>query len=479
MWGEEVKRMRKICLPMAATNLVSYLKGMVSVSCMGRLGPLELAGGSLAVGVTNITGISVLNGLSLGLDPICSQAVGSRNHSLATSALRRTVILLLVASSPSLHSGAPSVLPSLPLLGPFRRLRCPNLRHLICSISPLTFPPPPLRSYLRSHSRPLPIAAASALSSLVLHLPLAPLLSHSLGISGIALSSSLSDFVTLLLLSAYFAFSHQPDHHASYIHLPTSSPPPSATAHADGWAPLFRLALPTCLAVCLEWWWYEFMTIAAGYLAYPLAGLGAAGIVIQTTALLYTLPTTLSAAAATRVGNELGAGRPKHARAAAAVSMGLSLAGSCLGLAWTTLGREAWARIFTADGDVLGLTRTALPLIGLCELANCPQTTGCGVLRGCARPAAGLVINLVSFYLVGAPVAVGLAFGLEMGFVGLCLGLLAAQVVCAASILVVTWRTDWEEEARKAADLVGPIGLNGMEEEKKATLVDGAETLLK
>ncbi|KAG0470528.1 hypothetical protein HPP92_017228 [Vanilla planifolia] len=143
MWGEEVKRMRKICLPMAATNLVSYLKGMVSVSCMGRLGPLELAGGSLAVGVTNITGISVLNGLSLGLDPICSQAVGSRNHSLATSALRRTVILLLVASSPSLHSGAPSVLPSLPLLGPFRRLRCPNLRHLICSISPLTFPPPP------------------------------------------------------------------------------------------------------------------------------------------------------------------------------------------------------------------------------------------------------------------------------------------------------------------------------------------------
>ncbi|KAG0470527.1 hypothetical protein HPP92_017227 [Vanilla planifolia] len=221
------------------------------------------------------------------------------------------------------------------------------------------------------------------------------------------------------------------------------------------------------------------MTIAAGYLAYPLAGLGAAGIVIQTTALLYTLPTTLSAAAATRVGNELGAGRPKHARAAAAVSMGLSLAGSCLGLAWTTLGREAWARIFTADGDVLGLTRTALPLIGLCELANCPQTTGCGVLRGCARPAAGLVINLVSFYLVGAPVAVGLAFGLEMGFVGLCLGLLAAQVVCAASILVVTWRTDWEEEARKAADLVGPIGLNGMEEEKKATLVDGAETLLK
>jgi multidrug resistance protein, MATE family len=46
--------------------------------------------------------------------------------------------------------------------------------------------------------------------------------------------------------------------------------------------------------------------------------------------------------------------------------------------------------------------------LGMCELGNCPQTTGCGVLRGSARPKIGANVNLGSFYVVGMPVAVGL-----------------------------------------------------------------------
>ncbi|CAI0546998.1 unnamed protein product [Linum tenue] len=96
-----------------------------------------------------------------------------------------------------------------------------------------------------------------------------------------------------------------------------------------------------------------------------------------------------------------------------------------------------------------------LPVIGLCELGNCPQTTGCGVLRGTARPRVGANINLGCFYLVGTPVAVWLAFWAGFDFQGLWLGLLAAQGSCALTMLVVLGRTDWEREARRAEKLTG------------------------
>eukprot|EP01018_Ginkgo_biloba_P039363 Gb_04757 [translate_table: standard] len=89
------------------------------------------------------------------------------------------------------------------------------------------------------------------------------------------------------------------------------------------------------------------------------------------------------------------------------------------------------------------------------ELGNCPQTTGCGVLRGSARPAVGARINLGSFYFVGTPVALVLAFVFKLGLVGLCYGLLAAQIACASSILVAVLRTDWVSEAVRAQQLTG------------------------
>lgn len=197
------------------------------------------------------------------------------------------------------------------------------------------------------------------------------------------------------------------------------------------------------------------MTILAGYLHNPRVALATSAIVIQTTSLMYTLPTALSASVSTRVGNELGARRPERARLATMVAIGLALVSSLVGLLWTTLGRDAWGRVFTKDSDVLELTMTVLPIIGVCELANCPQTTGCGILRGSARPGIGAGINFYAFYLVGAPIAVVLAFVWKLGFLGLCYGLLAAQIACAVSILAVVYKTDWERESLKAKDLVG------------------------
>ncbi|XP_050216147.1 protein DETOXIFICATION 55 [Mercurialis annua] len=453
---DELKRITDIGFPIAAMNLVGYLKNMILVVCMGRLGSLELAGGALAIGFTNITGYSVLSGLAMGMEPLCSQAFGSSNSSVASQTLRRTILMLLFASLPIAFLWV-NLEPL--MLSLHQDPEITKIATLYCHFSiPDLFANTllhPLRIYLRSKGTTWPLMWCT-LASIALHLPITVFLAFTLrlGVPGIAISTFISNFNTLLFLLCYIYFSRVPEDANLYTPLtPSYLQPPSSSGKE--WRILLGLAIPSCIAVCLEWWWYEFMTILAGYLSKPRVALATSAIVIQTTSLMYTLPTALSASVSTRVGNELGAGRPGKARLATGVAIGLALLSSLFGLILTTLGRRAWGRVFTEDNEVLELSMIVLPIIGLCELANCPQTTSCGILRGSARPGIGAGINFYSFYVVGAPVAVVLAFVWKLGFVGLCYGLLAAQIACVVSILMAVYKTDWEKESLKARELVG------------------------
>ncbi|KAI3459258.1 hypothetical protein Pfo_015921 [Paulownia fortunei] len=453
---EELKNMMDIGFPILAMGILSYLKNMISVVCMGRLGSLELAGGALAIGFTNITGYSVLFGLAMGMEPLCTQAFGSKNFAMLSLTLQRTIILLLFASLPIgmlwikleplmlwLHQ-EPQVVHVASL---YCRFAVPDL----IANSLLH----PIRIYLRSKGTTWPLLWCTLLSTL-LHFPITIFLtiSHRLGIEGIAISTFIANLNTLLFLLGYMHYAHEkriPSKHLA----PPSKQLGLTTSPGEDWEVLLRLAIPSCLGVCLEWWWYEFMTILAGCFNKPNVALATSAIVIQTTSLMYTLPSALSASISTRVGNELGASRPDKARLATSVAIALAFSTSTFGFLLTTLGKGAWSRVFTSDNEVLDLTVTVLPIIGLCELANCPQTTCCGVLRGSARPTIGAGINFCSFYLMGTTAAVALAFFWEMEFLGLCYGLLAAQAACLLSILAVIYKTDWENESLRAKALVG------------------------
>jgi MATE family multidrug resistance protein len=79
---DEARSILALAFPMILTGLLLYLRSMISMLFLGRLGGLALAGGSLAIGFANITGYSVLSGLAMGMEPICGQAFGAGNYSL-------------------------------------------------------------------------------------------------------------------------------------------------------------------------------------------------------------------------------------------------------------------------------------------------------------------------------------------------------------------------------------------------------------
>ncbi|KAI3709583.1 hypothetical protein L2E82_39349 [Cichorium intybus] len=449
----ETKALFKLSSPIALTALILYTRSIISMLFLGRLGETELAAGSLAIAFANITGYSVLSGLALGMEPLCSQAFGARRLKVLSVTLHRTIIFLLVVCFPIAFLW----------LNTSRILIYLHQDHNIARVARtyLVFTLPdlvsnsfihPTRIYLRTQGITYPLTIASLIGTL-LQLPMNYLLvfRFRLGVIGIATASSVSNLVVLVAVVSYVWWTG--------LHLPTWSNPTRECL--SGWGPLVRLAAPSCVSVCLEWWWYEIIIVLCGLLVDPNATVASMGILIQTTALLYVFPSSLSFAVSTRVGNELGANRPSKARVSAMVSVFFAGLMGLSAMLFATSMRERWGRMFTDDTNILRLTSVALPIIGLCELGNCPQTVGCGVVRGTARPTTAANVNLGAFYLVGMPVAVGLGFGLGVGFIGFWVGLLSAQVCCAGLMLYVVGTTDWEHQAKKAEMLTcngGPGG---------------------
>lgn len=437
---------------MILTGLLLYSRSMISMLFLGRLGELALAGGSLAVGFANITGYSVLSGLAMGMEPICGQAFGAQKHSLLGLTLYRTILLLLLTCLPISFLWL-NMERILLLCGQDLSIAAQAQAYLLYSLPDLLAQSilHPIRIYLRTQSITLPLTITAALA-IALHLPLNWLMviKLELGIKGVALAGVCTNLAMLVFLLIYILLS-KPCRKG----LVGGSPTQNECLKLGGgeFTKLIKLAIPSCISVCLEWWWYEIMILLCGLLHNPNATVASMGILIQTTSLIYIFPSSLSISLSTRVGNELGAGQPKRAKRAAMTGLFFSFITGFCALIFTLIVREKWAKMFTTDPEIIRLTTLVLPIIGLCELGNCPQTTGCGVLRGTARPKVGANINLGCFYLVGMPVAVSLGFYAEFGFQGLWVGLMAAQGSCVVTMMLVLCRTNWELEAKRAKEL--------------------------
>ncbi|KAK7379966.1 hypothetical protein VNO78_32253 [Psophocarpus tetragonolobus] len=461
MWDviEEAKTLWEVAFPTAVTGVIMYARSMVSMVFMGRLGEKELAAGSLAIAFANITGYSVLGGLSLGMEPLCSQALGAKRPKVLCMTLHRCVIFLICSSIP-ISVVWMNMSKMMVIVHKNKDINSMAQRYLVFLLPDLLTNSllHPMRVYLRAQKVTNPQTLAS-LAGTILHIPLnLALLKH--GLPGVAAASAASSFAILTMLMVYVWISG--------VQKGTWTRPTRECLRITGWEPLLKLAAPSCVSVCLEWWWYEIMILLCGMLLHPTSSLASMGILIQTTSFIYVFPSSLALAVSTRVGHQLGANSPRRARLSALLSVFFAAILGFSALLFASSMRRFWATLFTSDPHILRLTSQALPILGLCELGNCPQTVSCGVLRGTARPNVAANVNLAAFYLLGLPVAVALAFCLHLGFCGLWLGLLSAQVSCAGLMLYTIGTTDWDYQACRAQLLTTlDLSANGSDAHKQ------------
>ncbi|XP_008241842.1 PREDICTED: protein DETOXIFICATION 49-like [Prunus mume] len=461
---QEIKQLYTIALPMILAGLLVYAKAAISMFFLGGLGKGALAGGSLAISVANISGYSVLSGLASGMEGISSQAFGAQQWPLMSHTLQRTVTILILISIPIsiMWLNCESFLL---FSGQNPTISSTATTYLTFTIPTLFFQSliNPLKIHLRTQQVTLPLMLSAALA-LAIHAPANYLLACHFhhGSRGVALAGVLTDLIILLYLILYLR--------GSGIYTNTWQVWSLHFCFKD-WKPIICQAIPSCFSVCLEWWWYEIMIILSGLLSNAAEAMSTMGILIQATAFAYQFPFALSQAVSTRVGNELGANRPKQAKKSSFVALSCAVLTGLLSTTFMVTMRNTWGPIFTADRAIISLTASALPIVGLCELGNCPQTTVCGVLRGSARPTLGAAINLGSFYVVGLPVSLFMAFVMDLGLLGLWLGLLAAQLVCFALMVIVLIKTDWTAQAERSKELTSANVEEYLEDEANEGLI--------
>nr|ACG47293.1 transparent testa 12 protein [Zea mays] len=260
-WAEataEAGRLAALAAPMIAVALLQLMMQVISTIMVGHLGEVPLAGAAIAGSLTNVSGFSVLMGLACGLETICGQAFGAEQYHKVALYTYRSIVVLLIASVPMaiLWVFLPDVLP---LIGQDPQIAIEAGRYALWLIPGLfAFSVAQcLSKFLQSQSLIFPLVLSS-LTTLAVFIPLCWFMVYKVGMgnAGAAFAVSICDWVEVTVLGLYIKFSPSCE----------KTRAPFTWEAFQGIGSFMRLAVPSALMVCLEWWSYELLVLLSGML---------------------------------------------------------------------------------------------------------------------------------------------------------------------------------------------------------------------
>ncbi|KAF8755420.1 Multidrug oligosaccharidyl-lipid polysaccharide flippase [Rhizoctonia solani] len=173
--------------------------------------------------------------------------------------------------------------------------------------------------------------------------------------------------------------------------------------------------------------------------------LAAQSVLLTSSSTAFQTPYSLGMATTVRVGNLLGSGQAQMAKLAAETAIGMSLIiALTLGITIFMTFRTNWGYLFNNDENVASLVASVLPLVALFQVVDGATAVSDGVLRARGMLGLGAVINICSYYIIGLPVGVALAFWADLGLKGLWAGLAIALFCAAAISIFVVYKTELE-----------------------------------
>ncbi|VFQ90373.1 unnamed protein product [Cuscuta campestris] len=444
--ADEVKRQAWLAGPLICVSLLQYSLQLISLMFVGHLGELDLSGASMATSFGTVTGFSLLMGMSSALDTLCGQSYGAKQYLMLGIHMQRAMLVLLLVCIPLsvVWLSTASILKALgqepdiaDAAGHYAQLMTPALFAyglLQCLVR-----------FLQTQNIVIPMVLTSGIVTVIHTLTCWLLVFKSgLGSRGAALANAISYWLNVLLLALYVMFS------------------PSCTKTWTGFSkealkniPVFlKLAVPSAIMVCLEMWSFEMMVLLSGLLPNPELQTSVLSICLNTSATVWTISFGLGAATSTRVGNELGAGHPGTAQLAVGVAIVSAATFSIVTGSFLVLARKALGYAYSSTPEVVVYVSSMLPIVAVSNFVDGFMTVLSGAMRGCGLQKIGAIVNLGSYYIVGIPLAVLMAFVFHLEGRGLWFGMISALLVQVASLTGILIRTNWEQQAKNASERV-------------------------
>ncbi|KAB2605617.1 MATE efflux family protein ALF5-like [Pyrus ussuriensis x Pyrus communis] len=210
-----------------------------------------------------------------------------------------------------------------------------------------------------------------------------------------------------------------------------------------------KLALPSATMECLEELPFEILVIMGGLMPNSAKNTSLLAMCVNTQEVGYMVTYGLSAAASTRVSNELGAGNPDRAKNATVANLKLSVLLSFAVILALVYGHNIWAGFFidsNANYAVLKEEFASMePLLAISIIVDSVQGVFSGVVRGCGWQHLAVYVNLATFYFVGMTIAGLLGFKFKLYAKGLWIGIICGLSCQASTLLLITVLKKWSQ----------------------------------
>ena len=440
-WKQELGAMVALAVPVVLSELGWMAEGIVDTIMVGKLGPAAIGAVALGNAVCNTPALFGI-GLLLGLDTLVSQAFGRKDHEECHHWLAQGVYLACIAAPPLMlviflasfsfgHFGINQAVAA-PATAYLRILNWGTLPLLLYGGT---------RRYLQGVGDVRVITITFVGANLLnwfgnwvliygkLGMPM-------LGVNGSAISTLISRVFMAAALMGFAWRYERKRGHPLFRHWAA----PSLVRLRR----LVTLGAPAAGQILLEVGAWNLVTLSAGWLT-PVA-LATHQIVLNYASLTFMVPLGVASAVAVSVGHAVGAKDPERARRAGWLGLGLGTSFMLLAAVVFVAAPGPLIALYTRDPQVMALGRSLLGLAAIFQIFDGIQGVSTGALRGLGETRIPMLANLAGYWVFGLPLGLTLCFGLGWGTYGLWIGLLAALIVVATTLL-----TRWNRDSTRLA----------------------------
>ncbi len=452
-WGTHFRATFALGLPLVGAQLAQISINVTNVVMIGQLGPAQLAAAVLASQTFYVFWMFG-SGFAYAVMPLAAGAHGNAD----TRGVRRSVRMgLWVAALYSIVVMVPLWFTEaiLLLLGQKSEVAAEAgfyARVLQWSMLPYlgTFV---LRSYLSALQRPnvvlgITLAGAGLNALLNYMLVFGHFGAPALGLLGSGIASVSTSFLTLFLIVAYTWRAKGLEVFELYRRFFV----PDWNAFGE----VLRLGWPIGATILAETGLFTAASLMMGWIG--TVELAAHGIALQLASISFMVPLGLASAATVRVGTAFGRGDMDDVGRAARTSLVVAVFISCAAAAVFWIAPSPLIGLFLDlnQPDAAIVLSAAVPLLAVAaafQIVDSIQVTANGVLRGLKDTRTPMLIAVASYWLVGMPVAYGLAFGAGWNGVGVWWGLAIGLLVAAIAMTFRFMRLErlWRARIRAEA----------------------------
>ena len=435
----ELTETLRLAIPMALIQLGQIAMMTTDLALVGRLGDEAVAAAALSSTVFFVS-FTLGMGLVSAVAPLAAQAFGARNPRMVRRALRVGLWAALLIALPvmAFPLRGEQILLLLGQAPATAHLAQQYLLGLAWGIAPaLWFIA--IRGFMGAINRPEPVLWIT-LVAIPANALLVYLLIHGawglprLGLFGAGLAHSIVNLGTFLA-ALWFATRRRPFRKYQVL----------GHIWRIDWTLMRQLVAvggPISISFLLEYGLFGAAALLMGLIS--TTALAAHQIALQVTAILFMVPFGISMAATVRVGHAVGRNDASAVKRAGFVA---TLLGIALVAALTLIviaSRFAIAKLFFGEaassaGDAIALTAILLLVGATFFVADGIQTIAAGALRGMNDTRVPLLFAVISYWLIGFPIACLLGFRTPWGAVGVWIGLSCGTAVYAV-LLVLRFR---------------------------------------